>query len=593
MASPELLFVRRKPADNARLEPMRDPLARRMSVSDTDLTTIKIPTPNMNYLKPAFTSETSFMGSRNDIMFSRRHLMASRRHLFSSQLDDAIVTNKEEKMAKSLRFHLWRSFHYVGANTSFHGIPHLTAGRSVIRTLYWLILILIALSLMILAMVKISEEYFDRETFFSESVVFPDNIEFPAVTFCSHNPYIEDDYSRYPIEVQVAIRYEYYRKDRLLEFSTSHILHRLEQEFNISMQNFSEDVTIATVLREHGHKFIPGYSFKQCRFDGHTCYIDNFTEMVTAFGLCYTFNLVNDNNEVQKLSSAGRSHGLELLLDIWQENYLRLTSHTAGLQVFVHPRDEYPYSGEFNGFSVSPGFETQVAISLTNTKLMEAPYGQCDDKPIHDPYIIPCTNAQSSDSTMTNSSNSTADDDMIQSMMKCPQPIKRYTRQRCLDECEALYQNRSCGCKADYLPGGDIRVCNLNELFNCLLEATDQFTATECECPLECNQKRYDTRISHSFFPALQYTIFYLDYLPPSLYLEYSQLLRANLLSLVVYYDQLEYREVVEKEEYSTFQYVADLGGHLGLFTGAGLLSFFELFELCLSVMYPVYDDHH
>ena len=589
--------MRRKPADNVRLEPIRDPLARRLSVSDTNLANIKIPTPNMNYLKPALSSETNFMGSRNDL-FTRRHLIASRRRLFTSQLDDAIVTKKDEKLAKSFRFHLWRSLHYVGSNTSFHGIPHLMAGRSVIRTAYWLTLILIAFSLMILAMVKISEEYFDRGTFYSESVIFPDNIEFPAVTFCSHNPYIEKDYRQEPIEVQVAIELERFRKDRIFPRNTSALLDTFEQAFNISAQNFSEDVTIATVLREHGHRFIPGQGFFHCRFDGRTCYVDNFTEVVTAFGLCSTFNLVNDNDEVQNLSSAGRSHGLELILDIWQQYYLYFTSHTAGLQVFIHPRDEYPYSGEFNGFSVSPGFETQVAISLTNTKLMEPPYGQCGDRSINDPHIISCTSTpvQSSNSTVTNSSNSTADsdDDMTQSMMNCPQPIKRYTRQRCMDECEALYQNRRCGCKADYLPGADIRVCNLNELFNCLLEATDQFAVmknTLCDCPLECNQKRYDTRISQSFYPALQYTT-YPNYLPDSAYLAYSQYLRGDRLSLVVYYDQLEYREVVEKEEYSTFQYVADLGGHLGLFTGAGLLSFFELFELCLSVFYPVYDDH-
>ena len=588
MATPELLFVRRKPADNIKLEPIRDPLARRLSVSETNLATITVPVPNLNTLR-ATSNEGNFLGSRNDFMYSRRHLLASRRRLLAgSHLDEAVVTEKEEKMARSFRFHLWRSFHYVGSNTSFHGIPHLTAGRSVIRTAYWLILILAALALMIYAMVSISEEYFSRETFFSESIQFPNSIEFPAVTFCNHNPYIDKYYSQEPIEVQVAIRYEQYRKDRLFEFNSSLILDRLESEFNISSMNFSENVTIATVLREHGHRFLLDHGFFHCRFNGRTCYLDDFAEIVTAFGLCYTFNLVYDDG-AWDLSNAGRSHGLELILDIWQSDYLYYTSHTAGLQVFIHPQDEYPYSGEFQGFSIPPGFETQVAISLTNTKLMEPPYGQCGNRPIHDPYIFPCTTTQSSNSTISNSSNATADDVM---QSKCPQPIIRYTRQRCLDECEALYQYRRCGCKADYLPAADIRVCNLNELFNCLLEVTDEFAVmknTVCDCPLECNQKKYDTRISQSYFPALAYSR------PLQLrYYEtvYSQTgVRADLLSLVVYYDQLEYREVVEKQEYSTFQYIADLGGHLGLFTGAGVLSFFELFELCLSVFYPVHDD--
>ena len=588
MTTPELLFIRRKPADNMRLAPIptRDPLSRRLSVSETNLATIQVPTANLNHLKAA-SNETGLLGSRYDIGLSRRQLFASRRHLFGSHLDDAIVTKKDERLARSLRFHLWRSLHYVGKNTSFHGIPHLMAGRSVIRTGYWFLLIIAALSVMTWAMVVISNEYFDRDTFLSESVQFPDTIEFPAVTFCSHNPYINKDYTQEPIEVQVAIRYENYRKDRLFESNTLFILNALEEEFNISSQNFSENVTIETVLREHGHRFIPDHGFFHCRFDGRTCYLDNFTETVTAFGLCSTFNLVTDDDEMWNVSNAGRSHGLELILDIWQYDYLYYTSHTAGIQVFVHPRDEYPYSGEFHGFSVPPGFETQVAISLTDTKLLEPPYGQCGDRPIYDPYIFPCTAAQSSNSTTTNSTT----DDMMQSVMRCPRPIERYTRQRCLDECEALYQNRRCGCKADYLPG-DIRVCNLNELFNCLLNVTDQFAEVKnsvCDCPLECKQKRYDTRISQSYFPATSYSReLQLRYYGTV----YSQAgVRADILSLVVYYEQLEYREVTEKAEYSTFQYVADLGGHLGLFTGAGLLSFFELFELCLSTFYPVYDD--
>ena len=158
--------------------------------------------------------------------------------------------------------------------------------------------------------------------------------------------------------------------------------------------------------------------------------------------------------------------------------------------------------------------------------------------------------------------------------MKCPQPIKRYTRQRCLDECEALYQERRCGCKADYLPGGDIRVCNLSKLLNCLLEATDQFAEMKnilCDCPVECNRVQYNTKLSSSYFPASQYPL--VEDIP--------QVNRARIdyLSLLFYFGQLEYIEITEEPEYSTARYIADFGNHLQLFTGAGALTLFELFE--------------
>ena len=457
--------------------------------------------------------------------------------------------------------------------TSFDGLRFMRTGHLTrLRVIFWLLVFCISVGFMIWTLYRISEVYLDRNTFFSRIKYFPTRVNFPAVTICNHNPYYNisvdsDKFYSLPNEIQVAIVYEYYRRDRLYDVNISSLLEIINNSFsfNIFTEQFNQSVSLETVLREHGHKLEDGLIL--CSFDGKSCGVDNFIEIVTAYGLCYTFNL----DSSWTVSSAGTSHGLSLVVDIDQSNYMYYTSHTAGLQVFVHPQDEYPYSGEFFGFSISPGYETQVAISLTNTKLMEPPYGQCGNRPIHDPYIFPCTTAQSSHSTISNSSNSTADDVM---QSKCPQPIIRYTRQRCLDECEALYQYRRCGCKADYLPGADIRVCNLNELFNCLLEVTDEFAEmknTVCDCSVECERVQYNTKLSRSYFPAYQY--------PP---LVRGDLFRANYLSLLLYFDQLEYIEIIEKSEYSTFQYIADFGSHVGLFTGAGVLTFFELFELCL-----------
>ena len=468
---------------------------------------------------------------------------------------------------------------FMTTTTSFDGLRFMDGTP---RTIIWLLIFILSVIAMSFVLWFITDAFLARNTTFSRVKIFPASINFPAITICNHNPYYDIDvydneFDSLPNETQVTIFYEYYRKDRIFEVNTSRLLEIINDtfSFNIFTEEFNPSVNVETILREHGHK-LQEDNLVSCNFDGTPCSVDDFVEVVTAFGLCYTFNL----NSSRSVSSAGTSHGLSLVIDIEQHRYMYYTSHTAGLQVFVHPQDEYPYSGEYHGFSVSPGFETQVAISLTNTELKEPPYGQCGERSIHDSRIIPCTStpAQLSDTTVTNSSNSTgaSDDDTMQSMMKCPQPIKRYTRQRCLDECEALYQNRECGCKADYLPGADIRVCNLNELFNCLLKVTDQFATmknTLCDCPVECNRVQYNTKLSSSYFPAIRY---------PLVSGASQQAIRVNMLSLLFYYDKLEYTEVTQEIDFDTFRYLADFGSHLGLFTGAGVLSFFELFELCL-----------
>ena len=481
------------------------------------------------------------------------------------------------------RLTIYNKLRFMTSTTSFDGLRFMY-GK--VRTVVWILIFIMSVIAMATVLWFITDVYLARNTNFKRVKYFPNSMDFPAITICNHNPYYDitvgsEEFLSLPNETQVAIRYEWYRKDRLFEVNTTRLLEIINNSFSFDIftEQFNQSVNIGTVLKEHGHKL--NNNNLLCSFNSMTCGIENFTEIVTAYGLCYTFNLDlnsgdHDSVHTWSVNSAGTSHGLSLIINIEQFSYMYYTSHTAGLQVFVHPRDEYPYSGELHGFSVPPGFETQVAISLTNTKLMDPPYGQCGGRAIHDPYIIPCTPAQSSNTTMTNSSNSTADQSDDRMQLKCPRPITRYTRQRCLDECEALYQNERCGCKADYLPGGDIRVCNLNELFNCLLKVTDQFAMirnTVCDCPVECDRVQYTTKLSRSYFPAYRY---------PLVRGVSQGTIRSNFLSLLFYYDQLEYTEVTEEVDFNTFRYLADFGSHLGLFTGAGVLSLFEIFELCL-----------
>jgi len=67
---------------------------------------------------------------------------------------------------------------------------------------------------------------------------------------------------------------------------------------------------------------------------------------------------------------------------------------------------------------------------------------------------------------------------------------------------------------------------------------------------------------------------------------------RENFLKITLYYNQLTMSTYTEVMEYDTWQYIADFGGHLGLFTGAGFLTLFEVMEVCLGVMYPAEADN-
>jgi len=65
------------------------------------------------------------------------------------------------------------------------------------------------------------------------------------------------------------------------------------------------------------------------------------------------------------------------------------------------------------------------------------------------------------------------------------------------------------------------------------------------------------------------------------------QLITANYIKLVIYYDALEYLQVNEELQYTLFRFIADYTGLLSIFIGAGFLSFFEILELIYSIFKP------
>ncbi|XP_062577909.1 acid-sensing ion channel 1-like, partial [Saccostrea cucullata] len=59
---------------------------------------------------------------------------------------------------------------------------------------------------------------------------------------------------------------------------------------------------------------------------------------------------------------------------------------------------------------------------------------------------------------------------------------------------------------------------------------------------------------------------------------------RDNFLKLVIYYEDTNYEEISEEPSYDGFRFLSDLGGAMGLFLGASVLSFLELVQLFVEL---------
>jgi hypothetical protein len=107
---------------------------------------------------------------------------------------------------------------------------------------------------------------------------------------------------------------------------------------------------------------------------------------------------------------------------------------------------------------------------------------------------------------------------------------------------------------------------------------------SEClnECPLECDSIEYDFTLTHSNFPNKN---FYDLFSMLNLDLTYEKF-TENSLSLNVYYSALSYIKLTETPTTSIIDLFSGIGGLLGLFAGISILSFIEIVELTIELIY-------
>ena len=106
------------------------------------------------------------------------------------------------------------------------------------------------------------------------------------------------------------------------------------------------------------------------------------------------------------------------------------------------------------------------------------------------------------------------------------------------------------------------------------------------DCPLECDSIDYLLSTSFAEFPLPLYGDLFLNKSGLKLEMSASNLsdLRKSVLSMNIYYSSLKYTEITQLEKNTLVDLVCDIGGTMGLFLGASLLSMIELLEALISI---------
>ena len=373
---------------------------------------------------------------------------------------------------------------------------------------------------------------------------------FPAITICSLNQFQNNN--TFELIKDLSIKFDgllpsiksYFILNQLLTFNDT-----FKQSFSYSLNE--------TLLR--------------CLFSGRLCYSSDFEWMFhPLYGNCFRYN-TGGNYKDNTINTVGSTNGLHLELFIGNpDNIFDFISKT-GYHVLI---DNQTWTLEADkGYDVAAGTETNININRLFTYKLPIPYNNCIlDSFDSDLYrIISLSN-------------------------------KTYRQIDCFNLCLQRQAIDSCKCYVNSFNKLDGLVpcldsnqvyCSYSIYMKHLTKNGTQFCSKFC--PLECESMSFQITTSFTNYPTKQYADKYLINNPnikskfDNDSLNYD-MIKKSTLSLNIYYEQLSYTEISQKAKTEIVDLVSNIGGLMGLFLGISFLSFCEIIEAFVDILFILFD---
>ncbi|XP_034505208.1 acid-sensing ion channel 3 [Ailuropoda melanoleuca] len=160
-----------------------------------------------------------------------------------------------------------------------------------------------------------------------------------------------------------------------------------------------------------------------------------------------------------------------------------------------------------------------------------------------------------------------------------PGPHPPYSLMGCRLACETRYVARKCGCRMMHMPGG-APVCSPQQYKDCANPALDAMLRKDaCTCPNPCASTRYAKELSMVRIPSRASA----RYLARK-HNRSEAYIAENVLVLDIFFEALNYETVEQKKAYEVSELLGDIGGQMGLFIGASLLTILEILDYLCEV---------
>lgn len=443
------------------------------------------------------------------------------------------------------------SIEVFASRSTLHGIAHMfTYERLCVRRCLWIIFFAGSLSFLVFVCADRVRFYLQYPHVTKLDEVSIPLMTFPAVTFCNLNSFRfsrvtrNDLYHAGELLALLNGRYEI-RDTHMVEESVLETLKVKADFLTFKPRPFN--------MREFHDR--TGHDIKDmllsCYYRGDKCSTEDFKVIFTRYGKCYTFNSGQDGQPLRITTKGGMGNGLELMLDIQQDEYLPVwgetdeTSFEAGIKVQIHTQDEPPFIDQL-GFGVAPGFQTFVSCQEQRLTYLPPPWGDCRSEPIDSDFFT------------------------------------TYSITACRIDCETRYLVENCNCRMVHMPG-DAPYCTPEQYKECANPALDFLVERDndyCVCETPCNMTRYGKELSFVKIPSKASA----KYLAKK-FNKTEQYIADNILVLDIYFEALNYETIEQKKAYELPGLLGDIGGQMGLFIGASILTVLELFDYLYEVI--------
>ncbi|XP_035698908.1 acid-sensing ion channel 1C-like [Branchiostoma floridae] len=414
-------------------------------------------------------------------------------------------------------------------NTTLHGLNRIVIAPSGYFRVLWVLAILSSYSGFAYMFSTMIIDYFSYDTITDTKLEFDDEVIFPAVTICNMNKF---DESKLKIIDFVYLSMFLYAVQ--LDVDTIIAGGAIPDE---TVNSTTEGMNVEDLLLQKGFD-IHWNRMPLCIWKGVHCTERNFTHSFGHYGNCYTFNADADNPLKQSMqgSSQGFMAFIDLKVDEYTETYTAGGNAEVGLKLLVHDPREPPMM-DTQGIALAPGNHAFVSVKRILYENHVPPWGVCEDRQL--------------------------------------EYYDTYTLNGCYLECRSKHVVSNCSCRPYNLPG-TAPTCDPTTMFTCVNDVLDQVIRGElkCDCPVPCRMTSYSTSVSYAGWPNRHTR----TYLAPYWGMD-SNYITANGVVFSVFYEKLNYQKITELKAMDGGQLASNIGGMMGLFIGASLLTLLEVWE--------------